>query len=112
MNPNSTFRKRNGQELSFAQYYLENYNRTLSTLNQPLLVHKYRSKQEEIIYLIPELCTMTGVSESMRADSKVMKDVAGHTRVSPEQRGIELNKFIQTVKNCAAASKVFKIRCK
>jgi aubergine-like protein len=106
MSPTSKFTKRNGQELSFAQYYMQNHNRSVTDNKQPLLVHKHRTRSEEIIFLIPELCTMTGVSESMRQDSKVMQDMAAYMRVNPEQRAQELSKFVTSVKESARVSKV------
>ena len=39
-----------------------------------------------MIYLIPELCSLTGLTDQMKADFKVMKDVAQFTRVTPTQR--------------------------
>ena len=39
-----------------------------------------------MIYLIPELCRLTGLTDQMKADFKVMKDVAQFTRVTPTQR--------------------------
>ena len=38
------------------------------------------------ILLIPELCTMTGITDNMRADFRIMKDVTQHTQVPPEKR--------------------------
>ena len=38
------------------------------------------------IALIPELCNLTGLTDQMKADFKVMKDVAQFTRVTPTQR--------------------------
>ena len=38
------------------------------------------------IALVPELCNMTGLTDQMKADFKVMKDVAQFTRVTPTQR--------------------------
>ena len=49
-----------------------------------------KTKQEEdvpkTIYLVPELCNLTGLTDQMKADFKVMKDVAQFTRVTPNQR--------------------------
>ena len=49
-----------------------------------------KTKEEEevpsMIYLIPELCRLTGLTDQMKADFKVMKDVAQFTRVTPTQR--------------------------
>ena len=38
------------------------------------------------IALVPELCNLTGLTDQMKADFKVMKDVAQFTRVTPTQR--------------------------
>ena len=40
----------------------------------------------QTILLVPELCNLTGLTDTMRADFKVMKDVAQFTRVTPTQR--------------------------
>lgn len=41
---------------------------------------------------------MTGLTDKMRADFKVMKDIAEYTRISPNQRQLALRKFIRSVK--------------
>lgn len=38
------------------------------------------------IFLIPELCAMTGLSDQMRSDRRVMQDLAQFTRVAPDVR--------------------------
>ncbi len=38
------------------------------------------------LLLIPEFCAMTGLTEEMRSDRRVMQDLAQYTRVAPEQR--------------------------
>ena len=49
-----------------------------------------------MIYLIPELCRLTGLTDQMKADFKVMKDVAQFTRVTPTQRQeVSLSLLIQ-----------------
>ena len=49
-----------------------------------------KTREEEdiakTILLVPELCNLTGLTDQMRADFKVMKDVAQFTRVTPTQR--------------------------
>ena len=47
-----------------------------------------RPGNEEIIRisLVPELCYVTGMSEAMRSDFRVMKDVGEHTRLVPQAR--------------------------
>jgi hypothetical protein len=55
--------KRNGEHTTFQEYYASTYNKALNDLEQPLLIHRFRRKgaADEIIYLIPELCSMTGL---------------------------------------------------
>ena len=47
------------------------------------------------ILLIPELCHMTGLTDEMRSDFRVMKDLAVHTRVGPAQRVDTLSRFME-----------------
>lgn len=49
--------------------------------------------------LVPELCYLTGLTDEMRSDFKVMKDVATYTRVSPNQRQHALNTFIDSIRS-------------
>lgn len=51
-----------------------------------------------LVHLVPELCYITGLTDTMRSDMKVMKDVAQYTRISPAQRHMSLKKFISNVK--------------
>lgn len=38
-----------------------------------------------------------GLSDEMRADFTVMKDLSAHTRISPKDRSNQLNKFINNI---------------
>jgi hypothetical protein len=49
-------------------------------MEQPLLVAELKGKT---IYLIPELCRMTGLSTRMREDTRLMMEVAKRTNISP-----------------------------
>ena len=42
MSPNSKFTKRTGEELTFAAYYGQNYDKQIKEHDQPLLVHRHR----------------------------------------------------------------------
>jgi len=53
----------------------------------------------ENIVLIPELCSITGLSEEVRSDFHVMKDLAVHTRTNPMQRVGTLRTFLQSINN-------------
>jgi len=42
----------------------------------------------------------------MRADNRVMKDISAYTRVSPTERGIQLEKLIASISDNAESMKV------
>lgn len=58
-------------------YYQNQYKVNIEDLNQPLLVHFDEKKNETVneIFLIPELCVMTGLSDQHRADFNLMKEL-------------------------------------
>jgi hypothetical protein len=85
LSPQSVFiRRRTGDKTTFAEYYVKQYNRTIRNLTQPLLVHYAKRKkkgreatehessvgeeEKDFIYLIPELCSMTGLTQDMRTN--------------------------------------------
>jgi len=71
------------------------YNKEIADPGQPLLLNHPRKKditrqrnknQLELIYLIPELCFLTGLTDDICSDFRVMKDLATHTRVTSAHR--------------------------
>jgi aubergine-like protein len=50
------------------------------------------------IYLVPELCRMTGLTDSMRTNYRLMQDLAKHTRLGPSERVQRLEKFNRRLK--------------
>lgn len=49
------------------------------------------------VYLVPELCSMTGLTDEMRNDRRVMQDLAQYTRVSPDKRVENGRKYLQNI---------------
>ena len=47
------------------------------------------------IYLVPELCNMTGLSDEQRANFKLMQDMGAFTRQDPVKRTQVLKKFAE-----------------
>jgi aubergine-like protein len=84
--PESTFEK-DEKQVSFASYYKEKYNLTISQPDQPLLLHKDEKTNRET-YLIPEFCAMTGLTDAMRANFRLMKDLGAITH-SDAQRKVQ-----------------------
>ena len=63
--------------------YVEHHS-ILSSVSQSKI--KEEEEVARTIALVPELCNLTGLTALMKADIKVMKDVAQITRVTPTQR--------------------------
>ena len=106
----STFVDNNGEDKSYVDYYKKHYGITIKDTKQPLLISRSKRKTVEeadvskLIALVPELCNMTGLTEQMKADFRVMKDVAQFTRITPAQRQVAMQKFLDNVTNSAEAS--------
>lgn len=110
-NPKCTFTFHTGEQMSYVDYYRKVYNKEIQDPEQPLLVHRpkekeiQRGKKPGLVCLIPELCYITGLTDSVRQDFRVMKDIAAHTRVSPMQRQQAMMKFIDNINSCPEAVK-------
>ena len=109
-NPTHTFETREGP-ITYLDYYQKSYDRKLVDMQQPLLVSRPKKKdqrrgQEGPIYLIPELCTRTGLSEETREDFYVMRDIAEHTRIKPDQRGVQLKNFMGEISGNADCQEI------
>uniref|UniRef100_A0A3Q2Z002 Piwi-like RNA-mediated gene silencing 1 n=3 Tax=Hippocampus comes TaxID=109280 RepID=A0A3Q2Z002_HIPCM len=95
--PSNTF-KRGEADISFKDYYKNQYGLEITDSNQVLLVsHVKRVAQGQTpagpALLIPELCYLTGLTDKMRADYTIMKDLSIHTKLVPEQRVGRLLRF-------------------
>ncbi|KAK2155427.1 hypothetical protein NP493_2079g00007 [Ridgeia piscesae] len=101
-NPDDKFKTFDGSEISFVDYYKKHHNIDVRDGKQPLLVSRPKKKDirrgmDGPILLLPELCTLTGLSEEVRSDFHVMKDLATHTRIAPEGRYQTLSNFIEKI---------------
>ncbi len=76
------------KNITLFQYYKTQYGRTVQDLEQPLLVAKNEMGQGEKgeVYLVPELCFLTGMSDEMKADENLKKNMMGKTRMVPNER--------------------------
>ena len=104
--PKDTFTNYDGRRIKYSDYYGTQYNIDIRDENQPLLIHIPKESKDaerrrtlDKIALIPELCYLTGLSDDMRSDYKVMREVGSITRVAPEARKQNLIKLIRNIKN-------------
>ncbi|XP_050410256.1 piwi-like protein 1 isoform X1 [Patella vulgata] len=102
MRPTDKFKLQNGDEISYIDYYKKNYELTVTDADQPLLVSKPKKKDlnrgmKTNLYFLPEFCILTGISDAIRTDFQVMKDLSTHTRVAPNGRCQKLKEFITLI---------------
>ena len=111
MSPETTFDK-NGTQVSYMEYYKTRYNEGVSDVNQPLLINKDRKTGNEVA-LIPELCQLTGLTDQMRTDFRLMKDLAQIVHTNAEKKVAECQHLFQTFAEndkCNAKSKAWHIK--
>lgn len=63
-----------------------------------MLIHRSKARDiragmPELVYLVPELCRQTGLSDEMRSNFKLMRALDGHTKINPDIRIAKLLAF-------------------
>eukprot|EP00826_Nyctotherus_ovalis_P023414 TRINITY_DN1798_c0_g1_i9.p1 TRINITY_DN1798_c0_g1~~TRINITY_DN1798_c0_g1_i9.p1 ORF type:complete len:481 (-),score=89.30 TRINITY_DN1798_c0_g1_i9:46-1488(-) len=89
--------------MNITTYMLKKYQIKIKHRNQPLLLHKKRIRgvvgsgpeSEEKIYLVPEVCGLTGLPDEMRSNFQAMKQIAVHTKLTPDQRTDKMSKLLK-----------------
>lgn len=104
--PTYQFTKRDGSQQTLVQYYQEKYHIQIKDCQQPLIsvkasrrMAKRGPKKDEpgVIFLVPELCSLTGITDAMRSDFSLMKEMSTYTHVGPNERFQQLNGFLQDI---------------
>lgn len=90
--PSTTFDKQ-GTPTSYSDYYKTRYGETVNDANQPLLINKDRRTGNEVA-LLPEFCQLTGLTDAMRADFRLMKDLAGIVHTNAEAKIKEIKNLM------------------
>ena len=102
--PLSTFECK-GEQMSFQEYYSKKYDAKISNPDQPLLVSRDKKNGEEI-YLVPELCYCTGLTDDMRGNFNLMKEINGITKGSASQKIEECRSLLKMFKQIDKAAKI------
>ena len=98
-NPSFEFEKK-GSKISIVDYYKQQYNIEIKDKKQPLIrclpsiKDKRGSTPSGPLLLVPELCSMTGLTESLKADFNLKKEMTQRTQLIPNKRIAELHKFL------------------
>ncbi|CAF2059596.1 unnamed protein product [Rotaria magnacalcarata] len=86
--------------------YLHKYDIKIKDEQQPLisvkaskLVAKGGPKKEDLglIFLIPELCSITDISDAMRQDFSLMKEMSVYTHIEPNNRYEQVTDFLNHI---------------
>lgn len=89
---------------SYIDYYWEKYGKKVNP-DQPLLKVINKRKDNQEIYLVPELCYLTGLTENMRSNFNMMKDMNAKTKGNPAQKLKETQDLIQKILSTPGAKK-------
>ncbi|EFX83177.1 Aubergine/Piwi-like protein copy E [Daphnia pulex] len=106
----STFHlKKEDRDISYIEYYKNRYQQNIRFPNQPMLVSRpsrrdingcaNQNMEPQAIYLVPELCGMTGLSAEQRDNNNLKKAISNITRVTPDKRVETLLKFRRRLAN-------------
>lgn len=91
--PRSSFETKKGPT-TFMDYYSQKYGKNIRDLDQPLLL-SIDKKKNQSIYLIPEFCFLTGLTDEMRANFNMMKSMATITKGNANEKMKECMSIIQ-----------------
>lgn len=111
--PRSKFTMEDGKDISYVEYYMSKYNMKVTDLDQPLLINKPKKGKLKSIFLIPEFCLMTGLSDKQRKDFNFMRDVAKVIKPNPVTRmgnSVELAELMDKNKKCEELMKEWEIK--
>ncbi|KAL6264762.1 hypothetical protein P5V15_004860 [Pogonomyrmex californicus] len=96
---------RGDEEMSLIDYYKMQWNIDIKDKDQPLLVHRATKrsptgeKEEKTILLVPELSYAAGLTDNIRNNYTIMKDLNGVTKMSPNQRREIIKRFLEEIEN-------------
>jgi aubergine len=82
--PKDKFDTKNGP-VSYLEYYKTKYGHKIQNTDQPLLIHRDKRTGMEI-RLIPELCYLTGLTDEMRANFNLMKELSAITKGNAQEK--------------------------
>lgn len=95
-------------ELDFFLPFLR-YQINIQSLSQPLLISNPKKKDfhrghKTPYKLVPELCQMTGLNDTMRQNFSLMRDMGQHLFQPPQKKADTITKFIQRLRSTTQVS--------
>ena len=77
------------------QYYKEAHKIKINDESQPLLLVKTKGNQDNNLYFIPELCSLSGLDDDAVKDRMFMTKLAELTKLEPDERVRKTNEFLK-----------------
>ena len=117
MTPLSTFSK-NGKPMTYKEYYRSFYNIQITddkqflvktVIKRKIMKEKELVEEEEIIYLIPELLSLTGMEDNEVSDFKMMQRVSKFTKMEPQERKDKASKLVSNLRAVTDKTDLFEI---
>jgi aubergine-like protein len=113
LKPSNTFeqtKKGETRTVTFIDYY-RSKGYEVQNQNQPMIISKATKsdiRRGDIgdRILIPEMCYQTGLSDDMRADFRLMKDISMHLHMAPSDR---IHKTVEFMRKMVEKAEVIKI---
>ena len=112
-NPLTTFHlRKENRDITYKDYFKSKYDVDIKSVKQPLLMSRPSRRDlnrgdTQLIYLIPELSGMTGLSDEQRSNFQLMKAVGEVTKLNPQRRVQSLMSFRQRIAGTAKVSSFF-----
>ena len=85
-----------GSNVSLINYYKAAYGVDIKNPDQPLFESEVTNHdgKTSVIYLVPELCLLSGIDDSCIADRDFMTELAKQTKFVPKGINLVLNKIV------------------
>ena len=90
-----------GKNMTIKEFYSQKFKVEIKNMDQPLILCKKQGPQNKIFnsYYIPELCNFSGLDDKQQKNYYFMKELNKITKIDPETRIRQTNKFLELLKN-------------
>ncbi|XP_065335603.1 piwi-like protein Siwi [Cloeon dipterum] len=96
-NPMTEFNSNDGPT-TFVHFYHQKYGVSIVNKKQPLLMAHILSegKEKSVVYLVPELCYLTGFTSENRRDFFLMRNIYDEISTTPKVGQLKVGQFVKT----------------
>lgn len=83
------------KQVSYIEYFKTKYGQEVKDINQPALI-SINARTGMKLVLLPELCQMSGLTDSMRANFQLMKEMSQTTHADARRRVQECKALLES----------------